>query len=112
MQNKEEEILEKLHLFEVRMTRMLHKLDERISAIETNFGQAAQLANGLMEGNSFFNRSDLESFKDTLLNSNNSVMPNNIDSLSDMMESLKGFKDKLSGIQNVLRTQVLPADPK
>lgn len=110
--SSEDKILERIDTFEVRMTRMIHKLEERISTIESNFNQAAQLANGLMDGNSFFNRTDLEQFKDTFLNSKNSNIPSGMDSISDMVESLKGFKDKLSGIQNVLKTQVLPTDIK
>ena len=106
-----DKILDKLETLEIKMMKMFHRLEERLSAIETNFEQASQLANGLIDGNPLFNRGDLEQFKDSFMNPKNSGSQS-ADSISEMMESLKGFKDRLSGIQETLRTQVIPSERK
>jgi hypothetical protein len=102
------EILDKLSSFEVRVTRMLHGLDERISSIERNFEQASQMASGLMEGSSFFSREDLESFKNTFTGDQNPLSSGarNAESLSDMMESLKGMTEKFASIKGQLQSQL------
>ncbi len=108
--NQEDRIMEKLESFEERVIRMMHKIEERLSVIEANFEQAAQLASGLMDQNPIFSRDNIEQIKNTFSNLGEPKrnMAGDVQSISEMMESLKGFKDRLSGIQDVLKTQVLP----
>lgn len=107
---EENKLMEKLESFEERVIRMMHRIEERLAVIEANFEQAAQLASGLMDQNPIFSRDDLDQFKNAFSNPAEAKvgMVGDAKSISEMMESLKGFKDRLTGIQDVLKAQVLP----
>lgn len=113
MSNDNNEILERIDLLEARMVRMLHKLEERISLIETNFNEAAKLANGLMDGGSFFNRGDLEQFRETFMGNQTDIgtIPN-LDSISDTLKSLTSLREKLSNIQGAIKDQGFSQKPR